>query len=264
MCHLPIVCGNPKVRPATFTRFVLPFAYNLKHLKEESLSEHPHHYEVGHSASGEANLKWRKNYFTEETRQALFKRATWLLLKETVNGEDSAARGSDSPKPMDASRKFSIKISDGRTCEMVMSAPQIVLFELPSVAELNHRREAHLLQIGFLVVETHFPEPNCWIQPTLDDLLRFNELFRYYDEPFNNHSRQVDKMLGKCAIHKLTYGKSEDNDSVYRRWSKLLEFPLVHEGKVYEIVSDDWDIYADNRLFVWTCAIVYGGGGILK
>ena len=268
MARLTIEWGDPKDKPATFTRFVLPFAYNLN-LSKAKPSSQQLYYEQGHSAGGLKYLEWREKYFTIETCKALFDRATWLILKKEkpeANRSKSSAQVNG-----EASQQFSIKLSDGGMCQMVMSAPQVVLFELPlepasgRKAKLDREQKKHLLHIGFLIVETHFQEPIRCHQPTLDDLLRFNEIFRYHKEPFKGHREKfVARMLGRNAISQLTYGELENSESVYHRWSQLLKFPFKYGGELYDLVSDDWDIYADNRLFVWACAIVNDGGGALQ
>jgi hypothetical protein len=259
---LPICCGDPGLKPATFTRFVLPFAYDikLKPKSEQSNAPPSFHYEKLQRID-----EARRDYFTVETGKALFDRATWLRLKKGAPGNGPAASGGGAAGETDASQRFCVKSIGGDSLPMIMSPPQVVLFELPLCGEagLADVGKKHLLGVGFLIVETYFRE-NDARRPSLDDLLRFNELFRYYKKPFDEHPPQVAGLLSLHAVCQLTYGKAQADDLIYSRWSRLLEFPFRHDGSDYGLVSKDWDIYADNRLFVWACAVIEGGGEALR
>ena len=137
--------------------------------------------------------------------------------------------------------------------------------------------------------------------PCLDDLLEFNELFRYIDRPFPGH---LDNFFAKAlenfpadyntggetigAAFKAATGTAENNRSFVcykKRWLSLLYgVPLhLYDGQFLMPVpptniscerhqlldnhlactSNNCLLYADNRAFVWTAAIMKDGGSTL-
>jgi hypothetical protein len=158
---IPLVCGDPKQELASYTRFVLPFAYS-----PEPCSESQGQYVFKPSPPAPADI-WRRNYLTAETAAVLFGRARWLQLANV--------------EPL----HFDIRRND-RTIMVRVEPPCLVLFEWPKQpGVLAKGRHGNPLQIGFLIVEASFPlqeEP-----PSLDDLLEFNEKFRYWQQPYERH-----------------------------------------------------------------------------
>jgi hypothetical protein len=142
------------------------------------------------------------------------------------------------------------------------------------------------LQIGFLIVEASFPLQKEL--PDLDDLLEFNEKFRYWQRPYERHEdtgyrdflahypssiQKPDRLVRDGELSEIYFG----------RWASLLTFPIEdNDGKCWRLFPEAWAqqargwigseqhlwdsgwiAYADPRTFVWTCAIVEQGGKAL-
>ena len=73
-----IETGNPSDKSASFTRFVLPFAYELiGNSKANTLLEWK---EI--SSADLEEISWRKQYFTSEVSKVLFEKAKWYQAKK--------------------------------------------------------------------------------------------------------------------------------------------------------------------------------------
>lgn len=268
---IPLVCGDPAQGPASYTRFVLPFAYSLRAYPGKTSSWVYKPYEP-------VDLSWRQDYLTVETAAVLFHRAKWFELKG-----------------MGTVPNFPI-VRDGRPITVCLGVPRLVLFEWPtSPDEENKDDQGDLLCIGFLIVETYFPKQE--VPPSLDDLLEFNERFRLWQRPYEGHEkcyqpfleawpldiRRPDRVVGDAA------GNDDFPKIYFERWASLCGIPVEDkQGKTWQLFpkewtqraenwvshkrstseSDLWDsgwiVYTDNRAFVWTCAIVEGGGHKLQ
>ncbi len=258
---IPLECGDPTEEPASYTRFVLPFSYSPIQYAPQGGS--PLIYKLSEPVS-----IWRQNYLTVETSTVLFHRAQWFDLK----GINS----------------FDFQISrNGRKLTVRMSAPRLVLFEWPSDPGAQREDDQRdLLCIGFLVIETSFPKKEESI--VLDDLLELNEKFRYWYRPYEGHEEYYQPFLAKCPLHmrepNRLVGDGNPQEIYFERWASLLEIPVEDkDGNIWELFPDSWKqeardwvsgirspwnsgwiAYADNRTFVWTCAIVEGGGNKLQ
>ncbi|MBI5328186.1 MAG: hypothetical protein HZB80_07835 [Deltaproteobacteria bacterium] len=155
---LEIKSGNPSDAdaPASYNRFVLPFAYNLEKITSK---EKQNQYYV---AENDPDKIWRERYLTEETADVLFQRTKWFALQS--DNKDL---------------KFDIPKTDGTGFLTVcMNPPRLVLFEWPKNIENRKKEEeknTDLLHTGFLIIELYFDKSdgNC---PTLDDMLKLNEM----------------------------------------------------------------------------------------
>jgi hypothetical protein len=285
--EIPIITGDPlrKEDGATFTCFVLPFRYQPRLLKV--IDSHG-----GNSACYKPvemrSHEWvsRKRYFTSETAKVLYEHARWFELSE----DDWLAFdwcGNKSAKIFhfydEQWQKFAVKFHP----------PRLMLFEWcdakvkPVYAKAGDKENQDLFDTGFLVIkasfETHDKNPNY------RDLLYFNEFFRYWRVPFKKHHGKMKKMLGN------NFGWKPDA-YYFQRWAKLLQIPFLtdkalcrlfpHEwenaaeawwaGEVYDQASKSslhtsaqmdnagWICYADNRTFVWSCAVVKDGTNALE
>ena len=162
---LPLICGDPRKEPASSTRFVLPFAYQLVPIDG---------YEVLHYGPAEiADQIWRERYLTEETEDVLFRRAGWFALRSGT--EDWRWEGNT-------------LFHNRMAIPVCMAPPLLILFEYSvHTNQVQWGQTARdMLQIGFLVIELFFPKTNGG-RPTLDDLRELNELFRYWQQPFEGH-----------------------------------------------------------------------------
>lgn len=71
---IPLVCGNPAEKLASYTRFVLPFSYSpAKYSSRKGAS--------WVSQPSKPASTWRKNYLTVETAAVFFDRARWFELE---------------------------------------------------------------------------------------------------------------------------------------------------------------------------------------
>ena len=260
---IPLVCGDPAQdqKPASYTRFILPFAYSPTLCGERQGL-------YVYKPSPPADI-WRRNYLTAETAAVLFGRARWLELKGTE------------PPPGHIRRK-------AKTITVRVEPPRLVLFEWPAQPDVQAQDgPSDPLQIGFLIVEASFPlqqEP-----PDLDDLLAFNEKFRYWQRPYERHediagyrdflARHPSNIQGPSRLVR----DAELSEIYFGRWASLLTFPIEDSaGKRWRLFPEAWErqaqswveseqqlwdsgwiVYTDSRAFVWTCAIVEQGGKAL-
>lgn len=260
---LQLACGDPEKERTgvSYTRFVLPFAYAPKRVGDtpQSSSYKPQH---------PPNQEGRAAYLTEETGRVLFGRALWLRLDDPTHTWP---------------RRFPLQFRDGFRWALGISAPWLVLFEWPK--NLGEARKPDVLQTGFLIVEVHFAKDGgdaagSWRTPILDDLLELNELFRYWRRPFEEHPDEgYTRLLGELPIALAgdadqTIARCDRSEWIYTgRWSTLLGLPVRIDGATWRLVPegagaksqpDGWEVYADSRTFVWSCASVPDGGNQLE
>lgn len=277
---LELICGDANAKQdsfkgASYTRFVLPFAYKLERDTTRGAAFCFKQQPPDDQLSREA-------YLTEETANVLFKRARWMRLQGPVEHWDVTVSG-----------------RDGQALTVRIARPWLVLFECPDRLEDNPApSEEDLLRTGFLLVELYFPEGRE-NHPNLDDLLEVNELFRYWQSPFPRHAevKGYKRLLDDVPL-KLTDPQSPlikdcpAADIYLERWASFLELPikigndegrlfpvqwgeearawvmrhqgLSAEGEETDAKSRGWAVYADNRAFVWTCAILDKGGNELR
>lgn len=224
----------------------------------------------------------REAYLTQETADVLFKRARWMRFQGPVEHWDVAVSG-----------------RDGQALAVTIASPWLVLFESPDRLEDNPASsEEDLLRAGFLLVEFYFPEGQE-NRPNLDDLLTVNELFRYWQSPFPRHAevkgykRLLDHVPLKLTDPQSPLIKDCPTADIYlERWASFLELPiklgndigrlypvqwdkdtrawvirhqgLSAQGKTTASKSRGWAVYADERAFVWTCALLKKGGNELR
>jgi len=247
--------GGP---PYSATRFVLSFKLPGPAAPNNHSSAHtpagvgkPAYREAGPKDWIMANKEARHNYLTAETREVLFEHATWMVMACEAQ-----------PITMTAPDGLELKLKGE------VRPPAIVLFEDTCGVELLRR--------GFLIVEVAF-RGNDSADLRLDDLLLFNELFRYWREPFKgdgqaipSHSDLFQKQLQDFAepFRKMTGRPEQDlapntpgvrKDLYGERWLSLLQVPFA-DGRAplagANCTADDFfGDYADERAFVWTRAL---------
>ncbi len=267
-----VVAGDPETKEggATFSRFVLPFKYRLKRVEKPAGGQW---FEKDVSLDEKTGRVYeRLHYLTLETAGVLFRRASWF--KFTGPSESFWI-----PSCGDPTRKVKVTRADLR----------IVLFEY-SAPETPGEIDADLLRTGFLLFDLHFTDPASieenghFAAPRFDDLLRLNELFRYWRRPYYEH--QLAPALGNLAAC------LSGNSAYHERWAAMLDLPIVDGDRAFELfprkwgkeASQDaahparmfkealgdtgprnsWVTYADNRTYVWTCAILDKGLNTLR
>lgn len=282
--RIPLVAGNPAQDPASYSRFVLPFAYELVQathregpvwLPEADAKPEPHEDERQHS---------RERYFTAETATVLYRRTGRFRL------------GNAAQRP----KGFKVPRRGGRGSYRVeIATPRLILFEMTKSGVRRSENRADLLTTGFLVLELFFPDPDR--APSLDELLELNEVFRHFVPPYRLHAedtkegggrRGMRTVLGDLSVDLAEGGDrcgeiqgDDDLERLYfERWASLLERPLqTHPGQCFRLfprewaargrnwyrqpLPDDgtgWVAHADSRAFVWTCALTKKGLGDVR
>lgn len=269
---LNLATGNPEknTQGASSTIFVLPFRYQLV---KTDLDGPSCWYQSEGRLAPEAEWIDRKRYFTPETSTVLFEHAQRYYCK------------GDRSEFFDPENEFFLL--DGNKVSVEFEAPEIILFEDHAFKYREGRsgqKQEEFFNTGFLLIKAYFPEKENAPVPSFDDLLFFNEMFRYWRSPFENHKDEMSRFLkGKET------GEEVDWDgylSLYlRRWQKFLQIPLAKDGHTTEYYSlfpeqwigdaeswihDEfrgkgeqsrmgWICYADNRAFVWSNAVIPGG-----
>jgi len=219
---------------ATFSRFVLPFAYWKRDYKGE---RGPLWFEQAKDSLDPPLqsdlLIERKKYFSYETRRVLFDDALWLQVPESRWNQSTWANGACFTNSQNFEKKtFCIK----------MSPPRMVLFGWNA-----EDRKPGLLQTGFLLVDIWFPEGQDVI---LDDILCLNDLFRCFDYPgFEEHWEYYKEALsniplkyqGKPSkVERIGHLKDDERYRAYiERWTRLLELPVKIEDRYYSLVPQD-------------------------
>jgi len=234
----PLVLGftdKAGEKPHSATRFLLPFRLKCGPRTTAGASPHEQNpagalvYRPVTSTDwlGE-NMDVRGNYLTAETRQVLFSRASWWVMSG-------------------APEKLTMTAPDARPIEATVCPPGIVLFEDVGGEDL--------LRCGFLVVEVRVGTE--W---RLDDLLLFNELFRYWREPYAGQVKEFEKQSSGFTAPFAKLPQVAVNDVYTARWLAMLKVPLA-DGR--NLLADDapdpeavFGWYADHRAFVWTRALL--------
>lgn len=271
--HLEITRGDPrKTDSASFTRFVLPFAYRLLPANKKAIDQLKTglFYETVKPIENDRQL-----YFTHETRQVLFERTLWLSVNDK-NGWDQTTW---------AKEGCHVNIR-GRKIRIFMLPPRIALFEWD--VHKPKRKNDTILQTGFLLTDIYFPEITEENRPTLDDLLFINDLLRYFSCPYEEHAEKYDAALRDVIIEVNAEQKIDAKrigtavtlvEKYFDRWQNLLSIPVKINGDCFQLVPEfsprynaankpdsnasqdlpDHIVYADNRAYVWTAAILSEG-----
>lgn len=261
--------GDPGDHGASSTCFLFPFAYR----PEPDRSPTPGEPCYGPLVCRDAQWVQRRRYFTPETADVLFERAAWFEIAQ------ADWEGWTYP------RRFTARLSSG-AFEVGLAPPKLVLFEWHQ--EATDRKRPDAFQTGFLLLEAHFAKDPA-NRPTLDDLLRFNERFRYWRQPFTGFADRLREVVGRASSDADRDEPTALLQLYLGRWLSLLELPLrsPETGKPLRLFPASWGararhwwlqelqadpgrapgehclIYADNRAFTWTCALVEHGTAAL-
>lgn len=233
--------GNPKAnKPATFSRFILPFSY-----RDYKNNSTPSAWQKIDFADDSEEYAVRKSYFTKETSDVLFNQSSYFrYVEKNVNP---------------------FLTIDYKGFQICFNSPQIVLFAFESP------QTESLLKTGFLVHELYFKDAQS---VPFEILLEINELFRYKECPFKDHKNELTDIFYAELSEKLSIENNTKQDS-YFHWELILksffskdyllkEFISKNSKNSHNINVSSNDIYADNRTFVWSCAVIEGGTTALQ
>lgn len=272
---LHLVVGDPQSTRATFTRFILPVAWerdpspligtDAPRFVQATAGDWMH--SAGEIDTEQADKGYsRRKYYGPETNALLYKRATWFVLRDPSAGDRKVWR---------KGRVRSGVGSDPRAYTLAVRPPALVLFEskdTPGVDTLSN---------GFLILDFFFPNPAD--APTPADLLVLNEVARYWRCPFPGHAakhwpllRDLKKLLTGDRWLPEDEPRNESDERggltlstryVYEhRWMSLLDMPIeggLRIGGLGNPASNDvfppWMINPDDRAFTLTFAALETG-----
>ncbi len=269
----------PESNSATFSRFVLPFDYDI----EPCIGIKSDLANLFYKINPTDNLSFikRRKYLTCETGDVLYNRARWFDMcsgwGKTIWGKENVI----------------VKLRD---CDfsLGMLPPRIVLFEAQGEFsseqkyKKKHAQHKKILKTGFLLVDVYFPEQDN--KPCLDDLLHLNENFRYFGIPYDKHVKLFKECLGQIPVkysndhHVTKVHEVLDLECYFERWANLLEIPIKVNKSFYRLFPETWAQNArdfsynkgkakyqnnwmksdDNRTYVWTAAFLKEGGRTLQ
>lgn len=273
-----ISVGDPAERRACFSRFILPFRWQAQKVLATSAggpafrraSKHDWIYSA--IENGQVVDDDRCRYFTPEIAELLYHRASWFVLDESkgTSGESVAWW------------KKSFKVRSGlenasHQYEVELRPPALILFEYSDAGDIfSNDARGGIFRTGFLVVEAFFPNPNQ--APKFEDLLRFNEIFRFWRCPFKKHAEFCKNELR--AIYDGMFGPGTSpneghcDPKLYAdRWMGLFRHPIQDaDGKLFYVMPQAWVdennrqpngdphwlVHPDDRAFVMTCAFLDG------
>ncbi|MCB1079613.1 MAG: hypothetical protein KDM64_17480, partial [Verrucomicrobiae bacterium] len=145
---------------------------------------------------------------TPETKDLLFRRACWFVLQDPEEGHGPSSN---------VWKSFPVKsqLSD-KEFQVALRPPALILFELPDGEKMEPGEDP--LRIGFLVHEAFFPDETRL--PGVGDLLRFNEIFRYWRLPYDGFLKDCDAELSSF------HAEFEGRNCFDGRWIDLLDLPV--------------------------------------
>jgi len=181
-----------------------------------------------------------------------------------------------------------------------MLAPRLVLFE---ANQLRSKQSPNILQTGFLLLDVYFPDqknkPSLDDLLLLNELFRYfgipwDDHVTQYENALgnipteynlkNDTQKTISDLIQRDNDNQLKAGYKE---AYFSRWANLLEIPLIQNKDsktqhlklftedwsinakkwTYDIykspLEEHWQVYADNRSYVWTAAILKDGTNAL-
>lgn len=274
-----LVVGNPTCRRVSFTRFVLPFAWEAIKPGSRKTPDGPFFRSAEktdwiHAANrseedGPQFLdRSRRRYLTRETERLLYERASWLVLEDPRKEDEAIWRRFDVASYLETP-----------AYTVALRPPALVLFEWPQKALLELGEDP--LRIGFLIHEAFFPDPDK--APIPADLLRFNEIFRYWRSPFPEFHNTFCKPELESISHGIAVGhpalmgngNEESEARLFNQWVDLLSHPAQDDEGMLRIVKpvdapEDseifprWMVNPDDRAFTLPFAVLGGKGWASK
>lgn len=275
---IPLLTGRPQDGWASFSRFVLPFAYRLERRATRDLCallpalqsepgswDHLARWEavdLARERMGEVDLRARVDYFTAETAEVLFGQRTRRFRLACPSEPLEAA-----PVIVDA---------DSVQVAARLQPPELILFEF----DVDDQDPDSPLHMGLLIHTVYF-------DAALDSaqLYAFNECFRNLRKPYPGYKPAVEcsqigwlKRLAKRCIAPACRAGCEGEQ---RLWHDLLDAPLAVDGAAYQLYSLEAStqarhpeigldtqvrtpmIHADYRAHTWSAAVSKRGGSDL-
>lgn len=314
-----LLTGDPITANASFTQFVLPFAYQLQRMPYPPLSG-PRYEDCSKGDWLCPAMPWgtsldcfeteRLRYLTPETSRVLFQRGRWLTLRRL-----SEASWEKKPEQFnDEEMRIKIPRKDGPSFDLILRNPGLILMEWTRELDRMHQYEDERTSAsrdlcacqqgegkravdadqpifntacGFLVLECFFPAQQEQ-SVELQDLLKVNELIRYWQQPYERHWKdKAEPVLSHLPLLKSKQGHEVPPGSplYYQElWARWLEYPIhvpcrCRENDVRLIpqswmdesrkpahlcdreakTAPTWAVQPDNRAHVWTCGVHWDG-----
>jgi hypothetical protein len=236
--------------PATCTRFILPFAYQLTQPTGFTDGMRIHwkaHTEL--NVFGVDDMR-RRRYFTQEISDAIFEHAKRFRLSGIMPGKGQ----------FKANIFFNENGFATHAINLQLSKPELTLFEWPH----RHNGKRDLLQLGLLSVELTFVDAHVDIA----SVLKVNELYRYVRDKYaeQNVEERRSEIFANDPLRKHFQGTNYDaipGPKDLRMWFALLDLQVEYLGLRYRLhPSADLDerhaammIWPDDRAFVHGCGI---------
>ena len=266
--------GDPLCVPASFARFIVPFAYRLDRKAGPLSAATTRFVEAGaddwlHGANaGKLDRRIlfdlaRRRYLTHETAEVLFSRARWFVLHDP-SAESARVWKSVKLARHDGSGEYRV----------VFRPPALVLFETDQ--QCASPDDHDILQTGLLVLEAFYPKPEDNEKgPDLADILAFHEAFRHTRRPFFGHEDPLIKRLDQqWKVSEPNRSEPAGDPDEYRRyhgrWTELLALPvetncddggrtlasLGFPARTKDAIHPAWAVDADGRAHVCACVLV--------
>lgn len=290
---MDLITGVPtnKNKEVSFSYFVLPFKYHkMDYIQKSDLNSNLYYTKIDISTKSDKkelldsdtkievstesdtkieetkpdfSIPWKsiREYFIKETADAILDRSEFYELD------------------FQKDKEYTLNVS-GKKIQTLLHA-KVFLMEKPEVLNPKSKKDllndptenTNPLKTGFFILEMYFKD-----DVTLNDLKTINELFRYYKKPYDVHTdtytlRRDLELALEIPTPDWTTNKTEPskkkepNDYNYTNLFKyFLDIPLKNqEGFYYTLIqkkdskdkeSSDYDIYPDNRCFVYSAAII--------
>jgi hypothetical protein len=281
--------GSITWRPLDWLKVSEPSSEEIAEFKKKKELEYPQQpnkideavQEFVRETTSERSSVWRLQYYMPETNYVLYRHARWF---ELCNSDGSAVH------QLSNSTKLGLRLQS-QTGE-ISSQPvdvhwiRLILFEYSAAESTIKSGSIPFARNGILAIKLGFNKES---KPTMEHLLLLNEAFRYYKIPYYQHPKygfkRHDIIDGLAGPHE----NAARARSYWEMWDSLLAYPVRDNAQSFNLMPKEWhdnarvqamadnfgdsisnfdklldssltgskpswDIYPDNRAFVWTCA----------
>lgn len=258
-----------------FTWFLLPFAYKpVPSMRDSGGAEtwEPLPFDS-------ADQVWRGTYFMPETNLVLFRRARWFQTRPPV-----------SMLRLKIPADTMMGHTDSKEVCVTWEQTRVVLFEYPNNRD-RQEQDFTTLRNGILAIKLSLP-----VGTPFAYVLWLNEAFRYYKIPYWSHTADLprheviqglpgpdEKEDPAVSYHQMwadLLGRPlvEEDGTMWQlfpeEWKANAQGMALIQNEGRQPSLDDyltyvvpgmgrsgpwpqtWDVYPDNRAFVWTCAVL--------